>query len=267
MISLAEDCRRIQPCCEGFPAVGVQIYGHFVGYRNQYPFCTTWICHDGQYLWGVLGRYNQSLRFSSVLPPTSEQLRELWAFLPVTGCSTLEGEQETLRRLSQVGNMAAKDFYGCAAMTYLGEKPPLGNEGAINTSPRLDDVFRILRDSHLYFARTAQYDQWLCDNSHRLRHGLGWTVTMENSATASVCALSPGFGVIASVATLPEHRGKGYASALVQWCVRRLMESGRQPVLMAGSEQVLPMYRRLGFVHTGAWGILKMESPENTGER
>ena len=42
MISLAEDCRRIQPCCEGFPAVGVQIYGHFVGYRNQYPLGSTY---------------------------------------------------------------------------------------------------------------------------------------------------------------------------------------------------------------------------------
>lgn len=257
MILLAERDAPLEEACCFFPAVGAQIYGYFDRYQNRYPFCASWVCMDErQRVWGALGRYNGTLRLSCGFL-AQEQAQELAGFLSMTGCDTLEGPAKVLEQLQQALERRSR-IYSCAAMEYRGGILAADGLERIDASPRLDDVFEILKNSHPHFAATAQYDQWLCDNSHRLRHQKGWTGTLCGKATASVAALSPQYGLIASVATLPEARGKGYATVLTAWCVNKILSSGRIPVLMAGSAPVISLYRRAGFEESGSWGVVSL---------
>lgn len=258
MIQLAQTPALLEQGCDLFPAVGAQIYGYFDRYRNQYPFCTSWLCRDEREdIWGTLGRYNGMLRLSCDIL-TEEQAEELAGFLGMTGCDTLEGPADALRQLQKTMGQE-KSVYSCAVMEYRGGRLDIPGLEQIEVSPRLDDVFAILKESHPYFAQTAQYDQWLCDSSHRLRHQGGWTGMLRGKATASVTALSQKYGLIAAVATLPEARGRGYASVLTAWCVNRILDSGRTPVLMAGSSPVVPLYRGIGFAESGSWGMMEIK--------
>lgn len=68
----------------------------------------------------------------------------------------------------------------------------------------------------------------------------------ENSrlvSTAGIYCSAPGYGYIACVETIKKARGKGYATALVQWLCRRQ----KGPVYLSCSEDLVPFYRRIGF--------------------
>lgn len=253
MIVLAQDAGLLAEACALFPASGTQIYGYFSRYGNQYPFCTTWLCQeeDGA-VWGAMGRYNQSLRLSCGYPLLRERLGEVMEFLRISGCGTLEGPLPVLENLHM-----DSEIQSGSVMEYRGAVPETAAK-QIDVSPRLDDVFQILRGSDPAFDAQVRFDEWLCDASHCLRHGGGWYAAVGKSATAGVTALSPGYGLIGSVATLPGERGRGYAILLVKWCVRRVLETGRIPVLMAADERAASLYRGIGFAETGRWGIINI---------
>ena len=63
-------------------------------------------------------------------------------------------------------------------------------------------------------------------------------------------------GLIGAVATLPEHRGKGYAGALVTALARQLNTKGKRADLMC-EEKLTQFYNNLGFEKTGAWAQIK----------
>lgn len=254
MIVLAQTAGALERGCELFPTVGTQIYGYFDRYGNDYPFCTAWLCQNEKEVWGSLGRYNQSLRLSCNLLLSEEQIQEIAEFLGIAGCTTLEAPAFVLEQLRMFLGEKWKLFDG-AAMEYVGTYFSETDE-RINSVPRLDDVFRILRESDTHFAATAQFDEWLCDAAHCRNHNGGWYAAIDNAAVSGVTALSLKYGLIGSVATHPQARRMGYASALIKWCVNRVLESGRKPILEAANEQVISMYRKIGFVETGRWGIV-----------
>ncbi len=66
-------------------------------------------------------------------------------------------------------------------------------------------------------------------------------------STACIRGRTEKTGVITSVVTDPEHRGKGYASYLTAVCSNQLLEEHRIPWLVPANPQVQKMYERLGF--------------------
>jgi ribosomal protein S18 acetylase RimI-like enzyme len=58
-----------------------------------------------------------------------------------------------------------------------------------------------------------------------------------------------GYREITTVGTLPEHTGRGYATALVSALVQRIRNDGEQPFLTVGvaNARASEIYRRLGF--------------------
>ena len=250
MIVLAQELRLLEEACALFPASGTQIYGCFARYGNGYPFSTTWLCQneDGT-VWGALGRYNSVLRLSCGAL-TDEQAEELEHFFGMTGCDTLELPLDAAKRFS------AEPAKTGAVMEYRGSIPEI--TGQVETAPKPDDVFIILKESDPEFARVARFDEWLCDASHLCNHGAGWFYTIGKEASAGVTALSPKYGLIGAVATIPACRGRGYASLLTRCCVRSLLLSGRTPILMAADARAQSLYRHLGFIMTAHWAVIKL---------
>ena len=251
MIVLAENIEQLEEACALFPASGTQIYGYFSRYGNGYSFCTTWLCQaeDGT-VWGAFGRYNSALRLSCG-ELTPEQTEEILGFLGITGCLTLEASEAAVHAL-----FPEQEHLTGAVMAYHGELPD--ESAKVDLSPKLDDVFDILKESDPVFASAARFDEWLCDAFHLCNHGGGWFCTVGREAVAGVTALSPDYGLIGSVATVPSSRGKGLGSQLTKCCVRGILDSGRKPILLAADLRAKSLYHKLGFVSTDRWAVINI---------
>jgi ribosomal protein S18 acetylase RimI-like enzyme len=72
----------------------------------------------------------------------------------------------------------------------------------------------------------------------------------ENEKTVSTACIrgrTKNAGAITSVVTLPEHRGKGYASYLTALCTNMLIDEQRTPWLVPANPGVQKMYEKLGY--------------------
>jgi predicted GNAT family acetyltransferase len=59
----------------------------------------------------------------------------------------------------------------------------------------------------------------------------------------------PGYREITTVATLPDHEGHGYATAIVRGLIDRIRSRGERPFLTVRNDntRAIEIYRRLGF--------------------
>ncbi|MFC0297186.1 GNAT family N-acetyltransferase [Geobacillus jurassicus] len=74
-------------------------------------------------------------------------------------------------------------------------------------------------------------------------------------ATASTSAENSLSAMIVGVCTDQEHRGKGYASAIVAKLVCDLLAEGKMPCLFYDNPDAGRIYRRLGFRDIGLWAM------------
>ena len=74
--------------------------------------------------------------------------------------------------------------------------------------------------------------------------------TLHNESAVSTACIrgrTGNAGAITSVVTLPEHRGKGYASYLTALCTNMLIDEQRTPWLVPANPGVRKMYEKLGY--------------------
>ncbi|WP_176591425.1 GNAT family N-acetyltransferase [Sphingobium sp. EM0848] len=85
--------------------------------------------------------------------------------------------------------------------------------------------------------------------THRLGHFIGIRDQGKLVAMAGERMRIPGFAEISGVCTHPDHRGKGYAKALMQLVGRAMLARGETPFLhaYAAHEATVALYRTLGF--------------------
>lgn len=254
---LPEADARLEKGCLLFPASGTQIYGYAARYGGGFPFCTSWAIEDEEgEIVGALGRFNGSMRLSCG-PLEPSLFRELADFLAVLSWDTLEGPAGVVEELAKGLNGPGHILRGYAMERRDRNPCPVPEGPPILEGPELSGVFRILRGSASEFAGINEME-WRRDASHMLRHGGGLYVTLCGQAAAGITAYFPGWGLIAQVATLPEGRGRGYASALTAWCVNALLETGRGAVLLCGdgNNAAERIYKKLGFAQTGRFAVL-----------
>lgn len=105
------------------------------------------------------------------------------------------------------------------------------------------------------------FEAWYVDVSHRRRHGLCRIVGIEErgeaAATAMTVAECTGHALIGAVATAPQSRGKGYASACVSTLTQLLQREGKQVWLSPKNEKAKRLYEHLGFKSVDRWGSLQ----------
>lgn len=78
-------------------------------------------------------------------------------------------------------------------------------------------------------------------------------VLLDHGAKAECVVTDEGNGIleIKNIAVLPEHQGKGYGKALIEFLVER--HGGQYPILQVGtgdSPLTVPFYEKCGFVRT-----------------
>ena len=85
--------------------------------------------------------------------------------------------------------------------------------------------------------------------------GTTWAIASADGVDRSVaCGFSDGAtGGIYYVATPPEHRGRGAASAVTAWLTGRLFDGGASQVTLQASAAGRAVYERLGFTTPGTF--------------
>lgn len=137
--------------------------------------------------------------------------------------------------------------------------PPSGRtDGLVPVrTVRAEGVYRLLCDAFPDGA-LPPFDAFYVDLSHRLRHGLCRIAAVEDPpGTPLACAMTvaeaPDAVVIGAVATAPQRRRRGYASA----CIRALLAEDARPALIAPNDDAAArLYRSLGFSPYGGWAEL-----------
>ena len=149
--------------------------------------------------------------------------------------------------------VTAGDVLRCAVC------PPAGQtDGPVPVrTVRAEGVYRLLCDVFPDGA-LPPFDAFYVDLSHRLRHGLCRIAAVEDPpGTPLACAMTvaeaPDAVVIGAVATAPQRRRRGYASA----CIRALLAEDARPALIAPNDDAAArLYRSLGFSPCGGWAEL-----------
>lgn len=89
----------------------------------------------------------------------------------------------------------------------------------------------------------------LCPRIQKLGQFLGIREDGKLVAMGGLRLHLPGYREITTVATLPSHEGRGYATAIVMALMARIHAAGNKPFLTVGTgnTRAIEIYRRLGF--------------------
>jgi predicted GNAT family acetyltransferase len=89
----------------------------------------------------------------------------------------------------------------------------------------------------------------LCSRIQKLGQFLGIREDGKLVAMGGLRLHLPGYREITTVATLPEHEGRGYATAIVRSLIERIRSRGDRPFLTVRSDntRAVEIYHRLGF--------------------
>lgn len=112
----------------------------------------------------------------------------------------------------------------------------------------------------VFGADIPPFDVWYADVHHRLRRGRFGAAAVQREGRAVSCALvsaqTDRAVLLGGVATAPQVRGKGFASACVTALTCAEQAAGREVYISPKNEPAAALYRRLGFVPCGCWGIV-----------
>jgi len=139
----------------------------------------------------------------------------------------------------------------------------------IKTNSNLESVFELLESAGCA-AQNAQSELWMLKMRRGIAKGQVTVLSIESGgkavSTAAVRGRTKSAGAVASVATLPAFRGRGFASALTFWCSKLLFNEHREPWLVAADEKAQRLYERLGFAAFEKCFILHLDEKEKQNE-
>lgn len=89
---------------------------------------------------------------------------------------------------------------------------------------------------------------WVENNDYHLLLGL----VEGEPVSAGMAFMNDGLAGLYFIATLPEYRGKGFASFLVSKLMETCFENGADEIILHASTSGFSMYQKLGFIADGA---------------
>ena len=131
---------------------------------------------------------------------------------------------------------------------------PLGIAAPLPVSPR--EYYPVL--SAVFGEESPRFDAWYADVMLRQRRGLcrtfGVIADEKVVSVAMTVAETADGAVIGGVATLPEHRLRGYAARAVIALAVALQAEGKRVFICPKNETAARLYRTLGFVSAARFG-------------
>lgn len=219
MIISLSDIRRTQEVCSGLDGYyAMKIRSHLNAYGTDYDFCRFFaVCGGSGQPVGCISLYNSAMTiaFSEKCDLTGIS-DELCSFASMTLPQNIECPLGTF--CGVIDGFSSQERL-CFS---LGSLLPEGDETALECSPALDRVYGIISRS---FPET-DYGLWYTDASHRIRHGISKAYLYRDSCTAFVELAEHNTAYISCVSTLPDMRGRGFASQLLGLISRKYSARG-----------------------------------------
>lgn len=240
-----EQMAELTAFCEG-SVFGVKALGPVRSYGLGYDFVSAWEQRDEEgLLTGFLSKYYGTVTVH--LSPLGD-VPELLAFLRAIGFGALVGPAAVLSEAYETGET------GCVMSLSKGSGWIANGSEEEDLTLVWDEAFRdfyeVLTGANPGYV-VEDYGDFLTDFSHRVRHGTAHSVLLKAGgkpvATAAALVELPDTVFLGAIATLPEARGRHYATT----CLRALCDryADRAVLLMCRPDKQT-FYEHLGFCKT-----------------
>lgn len=228
---------------------GIRIAGLLEAYGPDCPFVRFWQTDEG-------GRIALLDGMAVVEQQTQTGREELCLFL------TMQPEIQAVRTDADLAAALAERWETKAktgpVMRLEGERLP-DNRVQAPASPR--SVYPLL--ARCFQEGLPAFDSWYVDVSHRLRHGGCHMAVLNDSqglaATAMTVAECRSAALLGAVATRPDCRGRGYATACVSTLAHAMRKEGKSVWICPKNPAAQRLYERLHFTVCGDWGVVSKE--------
>lgn len=239
---------RLLSFCKGSP-YGVRISAFLQAYGTSYPFALFWVqTDDSGRMTAALSRVDGQV---TVCACEQADLEELWAFLSAVGyesvlCPAWVAQASSTRGVCRMESCHAMRLSRAPAV------PAIQEPATICKEPSLRQVYVLLQAAG---EPLPQWEAWLPDVSHRVRHGAARIWALQEgegySACAMAVALTPQEALLGGVAVLPEKRGGRLGSYLAAALCSALSQEGRAVYLFRRAGMHKQFYERMGFAPYG----------------
>ncbi|MFA5658369.1 MAG: GNAT family N-acetyltransferase [Oscillospiraceae bacterium] len=221
----------------------LRIKSHLEAYGTSYNFCRFYLA-EYERPTALLCVFNSTLTISRFedFSPCEALSEDVLTFIEMNKPRLLEADAEITKPLEEKLSESYSDEERTMFEFREIFKP---SEIIVDELPRLDDVYKILKES--FHELEKAYGMWLTDTSHRVRRGLSQTFLYGGCTTATIQYLIESYALVGHVATLPEFRGRHYARELLYWIGDKLSKEGFTVRLFARAHRV-SYYDEIGFV-------------------
>ncbi len=247
------EIEKINELLSASPAFNVRLCALLKAYGTRQPFFNVWR-QDFDF---VVARLENSFFISANKNVDFEEIAFFLRFNPYF--HRLVGESSVAAQVAAyLGGDISHNIFDCMAYNGKIEKESL-NQFLIESCADLKAVYEVMKSSESGDFTVSEFMPWYADVSHRIRHGCARAYLLRTeSEPVSVClvsAESDSVGLISGVATKPDFRGRGFASAVTLQACSDLRDCGKLPVL-----ECLPAlasyYGRVGFEKAGTVTVL-----------
>lgn len=237
MIRLAQpqDEPQILAAAIAYPGIGPKLWVQWQLQQQNSAFGYRFYCVGET---AVLSLENDTASFYGTVPNEEE----LEKFLFFTGV-------QKLTSATWVPQGWLQTPLHCMYRPSAGNCLPYPLPSNVDVQPAMDEVMKVLESTEPLLPQVF-HDSFYADTCARRNHGYAAVLGLRTStgqmvSSAGIYALTPHEAYLAGVETCPDHRGKGYASVLVQALCG--LYADRMVSLLCKPE-LISFYAALGFV-------------------
>lgn len=246
MISIIKGTKaEYERFCEGNP-LGARIISQLNSYGTKYPFALFWEQRgEGGELLSVISKVDVSI----TVVGSEANTKELTAFINAIGFTNISAEPGVINSLSPDFEITFK-----AIMKYKNNNSIKSVKDAEIISKNIDlsKIYDIIINCNKIKSTQEQYEAWIADISHRIRHGYADAVCAEVNEKIVSCALAVASThtdvLIGGVATLDEYRKMGLARSCIEELIKRNVDKN---IFIFCKEDKISFYNKLGFENIG----------------
>lgn len=245
MVSLCENFQQL----EFLPAdpYAARITALFKTYGAGQKFAMFWVQECGGMPVAAISKVDGNLTLCTL---ENTDFEELSAFIRAVGYSSLTADAEVMNAL---GFAPSKTSF---TVRYGGGFEPKGAELIDDCDKKA--VYSLLCECGF---ELGDYGSFLADVCARLNKGTASMKACEENGRLQACAFALFEGsksvLLGAVATLPESRGRGYASELVGSLADE--KADKQVYLFCRNDSLVDFYGKIGFETVGKWAVLNSE--------
>ncbi len=227
--------------------LGVKAIGPLLSYGTAYPFATAWIQkNEAGYLTAFCSKFYGTVTAYLAEAASTADKEELLSFLQMIGYQTLISSPEVTGTNETGCLMKLEKGKDCTAKESAEVVSFLENEN-------LAEFYALLQKNNPGYLG-LDYEAWLVDFSHRIRHQTARSVVlMANQsacATAAALVITEPAVFLGAISTNLDCRGKHYASSNIRHLCNAYAD---KTIYLMCKPEKQRFYEKLGMIRVGTY--------------